>query len=86
MAGGGLWHGANWTFVIWGGLHAVYQTVAFVKNKIFGVSTNCWWVVALQILLVNICVIFAWIFFRATSFEHANKFIGIILDGEFIRL
>lgn len=30
----GLWHGANWTFVLWGGLHGLYQVIGDLKNKI----------------------------------------------------
>ncbi|MFW5737139.1 MAG: MBOAT family O-acyltransferase [Halanaerobium sp.] len=74
----GLWHGAAWTFVIWGALHGFYQiisisTVQFrknIKDKI-GLSNlptlNKWWQILATFALVN----FGWIFFRANSFSDA---------------
>lgn len=70
----GLWHGASWNFVIWGGLHGIYQIMGHVtKNAqaaIFkplgklGDMLQNWITVAL--------VAFAWIFFRATTFADAQ--------------
>ncbi|MDX4057178.1 MBOAT family protein [Aliarcobacter skirrowii] len=65
---GGLWHGAGWTFIIWGALHGValaihrfWQSLGFKMNKILA------WFITFN--FVNI----AWIFFRAKSFESAIK-------------
>jgi D-alanyl-lipoteichoic acid acyltransferase DltB (MBOAT superfamily) len=78
----GLWHGANWTFVIWGGLHGLAQFVESLlglngKNvKRGGVSH---W---LRVCVVFTFVALAWIMFRAQSFTEAmyvfsNMFAGI---------
>lgn len=74
----GLWHGAAWTFVIWGGLHGIYQIISIttadyrkkIKEKI-GLDSlgtlNKWWQIAVTFSLVN----FGWIFFRANSLGDA---------------
>ena len=71
MLVGGLWHGASWTFVIWGGLHGLYLLVERLLRGSFrgyrpgpaaaaGLGT-------VTFLLVNI----AWVFFRAKTFHEA---------------
>ena len=80
----GLWHGANWTFIAWGALHAVYQTVAFLRKRYlhFSVRQRWYWSVV-QIVFLNVGVIFAWIFFRATSIAQALDFIQMIAKCDF---
>lgn len=60
----GLWHGANWTFVIWGALNGLYLIVEalFFKKKASGV---------IKILITFMLINFAWIFFRANSVADA---------------
>ena len=72
----GLWHGANWTFVIWGALHGSYYLIEYLGTrtmKSFGVSH--WKESSLftlfKIPLVFVLVSFAWIFFRANSVGDA---------------
>ncbi len=79
---GGLWHGANWTFVFWGGLHGVYLAANHIfvsalkrfdlesirDSKIYGVFA---WA------LTFFCVAVAWVFFRAETFKGAAG----ILEG-----
>jgi len=76
MVLGGLWHGAAWTFVIWGGIHGAalagerlirehVPAPAFVSGLPGGVVTAARWVITFHI------VCFAWIFFRAESFGAA---------------
>ena len=67
----GLWHGAAWTFVLWGGLHGVYQVIEALIKKRFGLKEYIGWGKALKILFVFLLVNFAWIFFRASSIENA---------------
>lgn len=76
---GGLWHGANWTFVAWGGLHGFYLAV----ERMLGVGQGgqgthglVAWVqrVAMSVLTFHL-VVLAWIFFRATSFDLAFQFL-----------
>jgi len=64
----GLWHGANWTFVIWGGLHGIYYFIAFAWKKLFPELRLWKW---LKILITFQAVSFAWIFFRAKNFPDA---------------
>ncbi len=80
----GLWHGASWTFVIWGALHAFYQTVTWWWGRIWKhpASTNKLVVVG-QIVLVDIGVIFAWIFFRAQDFRELSDYMRVLFTGGF---
>ncbi len=83
----GFWHGANWTFMVWGFLNALYflPLLLLDKNR---THTN---VVAqgrlffslkeiLQVGITFILTIFAWIFFRADSIAIAVKYIGAIFN------
>ena len=74
---GGLWHGANWTFVIWGLLHggalAVERAIGIARH---GVTTASWFWRWVKRILVFQFVCLAWIFFRAASLGDAIKFIG----------
>jgi alginate O-acetyltransferase complex protein AlgI len=85
---GGLWHGAAWTFVAWGGLHGLY--LAFHK-KMLGDRKLNWekqpsgssgWIAAIPcILTTNLLVLFAWLFFRANSFADAIDYLTIMGSG-----
>jgi D-alanyl-lipoteichoic acid acyltransferase DltB (MBOAT superfamily) len=80
----GLWHGAAWTFIIWGALHALYQTLDLIKNRVWGVNENKTLIMRVcSILLVNIGVIFAWIFFRAGSFAALSNYLKVMFSGNF---
>jgi len=73
---GGLWHGASWTFVVWGGLHGVYLTVErALRSRFSGYRPGPAMLFALGLLtyaLVNI----TWVFFRATTFASAWTMLG----------
>jgi len=71
----GLWHGASWNFVIWGGLHGIYlvagrliSTARFFKNRTALVWVN-------RFLTFN-AVVFAWLFFRAADLQTVGHFFG----------
>lgn len=74
----GLWHGADWSFVIWGGLNGAYQVAGEVlrpaREKACQALRICrdrlFWR-AVQVLIVFCLVDFAWLFFRAPSFSAA---------------
>lgn len=73
---GGLWHGASWTFVVWGGLHGVYLAVERWLRAVIP-PKNLWHSPPVQISLAGatfllVCV--TWVFFRAHSFEQAFGF------------
>jgi len=73
---GGLWHGAGWTFVVWGGLHGLYLTINHAwhwLNEIIGLKKSfapkttqffAW-------LLTFTAVVISWVFFRAVDFNSA---------------
>lgn len=84
----GLWHGASWNYVLWGGIHGVFQVIEgffpwnrkqspFQRDKrLHGLLC----LIAVPITFLLVC--FAWIFFRAASFQDAvyvlkNMFTGI---------
>jgi alginate O-acetyltransferase complex protein AlgI len=63
---GGLWHGANWTFVAWGGFHGLLL-IAYRDGR-------SWWdrfPVVLQRLITFLLVVFGWVLFRSATFEDA---------------
>lgn len=66
----GLWHGANWTFVIWGGLNGVYQVI-IKMFKLDKPKLNNKLLALLQILSTFILICFTWIFFRANNLSDA---------------
>ncbi|MDM8517642.1 MBOAT family O-acyltransferase, partial [Desulfobacterales bacterium HSG16] len=73
---GGLWHGANWTFVIWGALHGLYLIVNNVWREAyqsFGLQfkKNVWWTQRLSQIITFLLVAVAWVFFRSDSFSGA---------------
>lgn len=82
----GLWHGASWHFVVWGGLHGFYQVGADIsaayRKKIierFHIKTHCFSWKLLQVTITFILVDFAWIFFRSDSIIDALRYIKRIL-------
>jgi D-alanyl-lipoteichoic acid acyltransferase DltB (MBOAT superfamily) len=83
----GFWHGANWTFIFWGFLHALYFLPLLIlgKNRTHlevagGANLLPSLKECLQILLTFGLVCLAWIFFRAESLSHAFAYLGNILD------
>ena len=75
---GGLWHGASLRFLVWGALHGLYLIVERQVVRAFGTST--WFhSVPAQLLgwvLTVLATAFAWVFFRAPTFEAAFTLIG----------
>ncbi len=78
----GLWHGANWSYVVWGGIHGLYQVIGDVikpYTKILlekcKVNTECFSWRLLQTIKTFFLVTFAWIFFRADKITQALRFI-----------
>lgn len=67
---GGLWHGASWTFVVWGGLHGIYLIAERAVRKLFTRSPGP---VLTALLMVStfVLICFTWVFFRADGFETA---------------
>jgi D-alanyl-lipoteichoic acid acyltransferase DltB (MBOAT superfamily) len=83
----GFWHGANWTFIIWGLLNALYilPSIFFKtnRNNLDIVAQNTYWPSwkeLFQIILTFNLTVFAWIFFRATSLTHAMQYISAMFS------
>ncbi len=73
---GGLWHGAAWTFVFWGGLHGAYLIVnhawrAFMRRLGRDAENPTALGRVLSRLLTFLAVVVAWVFFRAETWERA---------------
>ncbi|MDD2923138.1 MAG: MBOAT family protein, partial [Anaerolineales bacterium] len=84
----GLWHGANWTYVIWGFLHGVYLIVEIYFQKIWNLIPEKIRVFPPALLIrfsrriiVFALVCYAWIFFRAPSLESAVYISAKIFSG-----
>ena len=73
----GLWHGANWTFVIWGAIHGFYQIIE--KQLLNRVKVRV--PKLIQVLLVFFFTCLAWIFFRATSLSEAITILNKIFTA-----
>jgi alginate O-acetyltransferase complex protein AlgI len=74
---GGLWHGASWTFVVWGVIHGVCLVVERVLRALFRGAT---WPEALPVQVIiglgtYVAVCFGWVFFRATDFATAARIV-----------
>jgi alginate O-acetyltransferase complex protein AlgI len=77
---GGLWHGASWKFVVWGGLHGTMLALEKIWKSIVP-SKNSLLLRWAGVLFTFHFVCFCWIFFRASSFENALEVIHQILKG-----
>lgn len=67
---GGLWHGASWTFVVWGALHGLYLVLERLVRARFPDGVGAATAIVGQ-LVTFLLVCFAWVFFRARSFPDA---------------
>ena len=74
----GIWHGANWTFVIWGCMHGVFQIV----EKMLGQQKCKYGPMGktIKIIITFLLVNFAWIFFRMPTLSDACGVVGRIFD------
>lgn len=81
---GGLWHGAGWTFVVWGGLHGLYLILnhffrAMLETVGFTMKADNYIVKVLSRFITFIAVVIGWVFFRAVDFDQALH----LLEGMF---
>lgn len=70
----GFWHGANWTFIAWGAIHAFYLIFSIIKNKAFKnkkEAKNATFKNIVNIATTFSLVVLAWVFFRAKSVSTA---------------
>jgi D-alanyl-lipoteichoic acid acyltransferase DltB (MBOAT superfamily) len=83
MVIGGLWHGASWNFVVWGALHGVGLAAVRLWQARFGSAKATGVQRYVNIVLTFHFVAFAWIFFRAPSFDVAMAILGRIASLTF---
>jgi len=79
---GGLWHGASWTFVAWGGLHGAYLAINHAIRHLLGERdsrwrTLCGWAATF------LAVVVGWVFFRAPSFDVALDVLRAMAHGTY---
>ena len=76
----GLWHGANWTFIVWGAIHGVAQAFEniLMRGKQFKKTGVCW---ALRTLFVFCFICITWIFFVSNSLDDALYVITHLFSG-----
>lgn len=74
----GIWHGANWTFMVWGMMHGVYQILGDLTKSIrtrfvvlVGMKKDCFSYRLVQRLSTFTFVSIAWVFFRSADFKQA---------------
>jgi D-alanyl-lipoteichoic acid acyltransferase DltB (MBOAT superfamily) len=79
---GGLWHGASWTFVVWGAWHGLLLIAyRLVGSETFEKPASSVAVAALQMIAMFHWVCIGWIFFRAESIGQAFGMIGALGHG-----
>ncbi|MHC5062652.1 MAG: MBOAT family O-acyltransferase [Planctomycetota bacterium] len=81
---GGLWHGAGWNFIIWGGLHGLYlvlHRLTTSERREEGESVR--WSDLPRILICFHAVLLAWVFFRAEGFGDALAYLGVLFAGDY---
>jgi alginate O-acetyltransferase complex protein AlgI len=78
----GLWHGAGWTYVLWGALHGFYLIVNHewrLLAKRMNWVLDHWFYRGISAMLCFVAVSFAWVFFRATSISTAGTVLSSML-------
>ncbi len=88
---GGLWHGANWTFIVWGALHGVYLIANHALRHLLGadVDGRDSRKISGALMLVSgasltfLSVVLAWVFFRASSVVVAMDILKAMSQGTF---
>ncbi len=75
----GLWHGADWTYVLWGGIHGLGQILEREWNRMFRIDPNkkTWLKMGCTFLFVSV----TWIFFRANTISDASYILTHLFDG-----
>jgi hypothetical protein len=83
---GGLWHGAGWTFLVWGGLHGAYLSINHLWREWRGgnvrASANGLAAKGLSWTITFFAVVIAWVFFRARTMAGAWQMLGSLFGLE----
>jgi alginate O-acetyltransferase complex protein AlgI len=85
---GGLWHGAAWTFVVWGALHGIYLVINHgwrkLKKKLGWRQEGGFLSRVISGLFTFMLVTVAWVFFRAESFEQATTILVAMFNVNYL--
>lgn len=73
---GGLWHGAAWNFIVWGGLHGLFLGMERIRGK---TSLYHRLPAPAQVVITFTIVLFTWVFFRAADLPSALVYVGTML-------
>jgi D-alanyl-lipoteichoic acid acyltransferase DltB (MBOAT superfamily) len=81
---GGIWHGANYTFLVWGGIHGVVQVLEHLlrRREVPGAPAPSRLAAILGWGYVFVTVFVAWVFFRAQDLGQALTIVGAMFTGE----
>jgi alginate O-acetyltransferase complex protein AlgI len=89
----GFWHGANWTFIVWGALNAIYFMPLLLTNKnrihlqIVAQGKYLPTIKEIMSMLITFSLtVFAWIFFRAENIGHAVSYISNMISYDLLRM
>ena len=80
----GLWHGAGWTFLVWGALHGSYLIVALLWRRFREARDwrmDHWTWRAMSVALTFTAVLFAWVFFRAKTLPEAGRVVASMVGA-----
>lgn len=77
----GLWHGAGWTFVVWGGINGCYLVLESLLPHDGADKARAWAVEALRMLKTFVLACFAWVFFRADTMADALTLLRAAVTG-----
>jgi alginate O-acetyltransferase complex protein AlgI len=88
---GGLWHGAGWTFIFWGGLHGIYLVINHLYRSLrkswgHNLRNDGWLLRGIGWLVTFVAVVISWVFFRATSFDTATSILSSMFGFNGIQL
>ncbi|MBQ4417561.1 MAG: DUF2213 domain-containing protein, partial [Butyrivibrio sp.] len=82
----GLWHGASWHFVVWGGMHGFFQVAGELLQPVrkrlterMRIRKDVFSFALLQILVTDVLVFFSYIFFRSNTVTDAVRYLGRIV-------
>lgn len=79
---GGLWHGANWTFIVWGLIHGFLLAIHAQFTKYAKITIPNY----MAVFITFMCVAISWIYFRSDSLDDANIIIKALFNFDLTRL
>lgn len=89
----GLWHGAGWNFILWGGLHGLYQVIGAlmenVRKKIYGIlhiKEESFSLKGVKTAITFLCVNAAWVLFRVTDMTLLLRIVKRLKDMQIWQL